>query len=195
MVSIRSYSYMYNYILRRHVTISNELVSEAAVCKVTSTPSMMGVGLPVVYNFSCTDTCSYWVLYILDSSVPLGGRCSNLPCAVETSSIDNESKVARQSLQLKISGSGMTVATNGSIMAVAQCAYSNQTFTLFRAAVMLRQIKTGAALSPSSSATLDLFPPKKVDEPTMSPTTTAPTPEDSIIIYGRLKRRHVPFKY
>ena len=115
----------------------------------------MGVGLPVVYNFSCTDTCSYWVLYILDSSVPLGGRCSNLPCVVETSSIGNESKVVRQSLQLKISGSGMTFTTNGSIMALAQCAYSYQTFTFFRAAVMLRQLQTGATISPSSPSTLE----------------------------------------
>ena len=159
---------------------------------------MMGVGLPVVYNFSCTDTCSYWVLYILDSSVPLGGLCSTLPCGIATSSIDNESKVARQSLRLKISGSGMTVTTNGSIMAVAQCAYSYQSFTLFRAAVMLRQIETGAAISPSSSASLvatTQSSPRKVDAQTISPPITLPIPEDRSVIKGLLKRQRALLKY
>ena len=203
IVSLVSYVHMYSvFFLKKYLRTFVILfeVSEAAACKVTSTPSTMGVGLPVVYNFSCTDTCSYWVLYILDSSIPLGGRCSNLPCVVETSSIDNESKVARQSLRLKISGSWMTVASNGSIMALAQCAFSYQTLTLFRAAVMLRQVKTGTAIASSSPSILEVTTqssPKEADVPTpqtisppvvddaLNSTKVRPLPEDRGYINGR----------
>ena len=123
---------------------------------------MAGAGLPTVYNFSCTATCNYWVLYVLDSSMPLGGRCSDLPCAIETSSIDNTVKIARQSLRLKMSRSWMTIASNGTLMAVAQCAYNYQSLTLFRTAVMLRQSNT-AVYSPSPTPPTTKSAPTKAD--------------------------------
>ena len=151
-----------------------------------------GTGLPTVYNFSCTATCSYWVLYLLDSSMPLSGRCSNLPCMVETSSIDNDVKIARQSLDMKMSRGWMTIASNGTLMAVAQCAYNYQ---LFRGAVMLRQSNI-ASCSP---------PPTAIDVPTSSTPTsagvyTSPTLDDAfnstsvsgfpvVARNGRFKRR------
>ena len=130
-------------------------------------------GLPTVYNFSCTATCSYWVLYLLDSSMSLSGRCSNLPCMVETSSIDNDVKIARQSLDMKMRGSWMTIASNGTLMAVAQCAYNDQgtSLTLFRGAVMLRQFNI-ASCSP---------PPTAIDVPTSSAPTTAAAATTAIV--------------
>ena len=147
-------------------------------------------GLPTAYNFSCTATCSYWVLYLLDSSMPLSGWCSNLPCMVETSSIDNDVKIARQSLDMKMSGRWMTIASNGTLMAVAQCAYNYQGLTLFRAAVMLRQ---------SNIASCSL-PPTTIGVPTQSAPTTAAVATTAIVNSnttnfsgfpgGQLKRRH-----
>ena len=164
------FSCFYIMLLMLFFFLSETTVAEAAACTVTSTPSL--TGLSVTYNFSCTGTCNYWVLYVLDSSAPLGGRCSVLPCMIETTSIDNEAKLARQSLRLKVSGSWMAVATNGSIVALAQCAYSYQTLTLFRAAVMLRQMQAGASIS-----TLCPTTPTKEDALTLQPATSPPATE------------------
>ncbi|KAL5500596.1 hypothetical protein EMCRGX_G012185 [Ephydatia muelleri] len=61
------------------VNLTDDTISQTnASCGVSSTSGQIAQN-QMVHNFSCTDPCSYWVLYILDSSMPLGGRCSSLP--------------------------------------------------------------------------------------------------------------------
>ena len=106
-----------------------------------------------LHNFSCTDPCSYWVLYILDSSMPLGGWCSSLPCTLDTTSILKDTVTVYNSLSL-VSRNWMTISTNGTLSMVAQCAYlaSYKDPLIVRQGVMLR--------STSSSQPVDCSTPQ-----------------------------------
>ena len=119
-----------------------------------------------VYNFSCTDMCSYWVLYIIDSSMPLGGRCSTLPCVLDTTSVMKDAIIVYNSLNL-VSKNWITISTNGTLTMVAQCAYlaSYKDPLVVRQGVMLRT----ATASPCGCAT-----PGSSTAPRPSPTTIVP---------------------
>ena len=92
-----------------------------AACSVSASSSSIGQH-HTLYNFSCTDTCSYWVLYILHSSVSLGGRCSNLPCMLDTTSSLKDATIVYSRLNL-VSKKWLTITTNETLALVAQCAY------------------------------------------------------------------------
>eukprot|EP00731_Ephydatia_muelleri_P011430 Em0006g324a len=120
-----------------------------------------------VHYFSCTDPCSYWVLYLLDSSMPLGGRCSSLPCTLDTTSILKDAVTVYNSLSL-VSRNRMTISTNGTLSMVAQCAYlaSYKDPLVIRQGVMLR--------STSSSQPVDCSTPQPSTVPRPSVTTSSP---------------------
>ena len=113
--------------------------SQDASCGVSTTLVSAAPQQRTVYNFSCTDMCSYWVLYVLDSSVPLGGRCSTLPCVLDTTSVMKDATTVYNSLNL-VSKNWITISTNGSLTMVAQCAYlaSYKDPLVVRQGVMLR---------------------------------------------------------
>ena len=109
-----------------------------ASCRVSSASRQIAHH-QTLYNFSCTDPCSYWVLYILDSSVPLGGRCSILPCTLDTTSILKDAIAVYNTLNL-VSRNWMTISSNGTLSMVAQCAYlaSYKDHLVVRQGVILR---------------------------------------------------------
>ena len=111
--------------------------------------------------------CSYWVLYIIDSSMPLGGRCSTLPCVLDTTSVMKDATTVYNSLNL-VSKNWITISTNGTLTMVAQCAYlaSYKNPLVVRQGVMLRT----ATASPCGCAT-----PELSTVPRPSPTTIVPT--------------------
>ena len=152
-----------------------------------------------IYNFSCTDMCSYWVLYIIDSSMPLGGRCSTLPCVLDTTSVMKDAITVYDSLNL-VSKNWITISTNGTLKMVAQCAYlaSFKDPLVVRQGVMLRI----ATASPCGCATPE---PSTVPRPspytivpdcgtttdTAQPTTTNLSPSlDSSLLPARLNVSH-----
>ncbi|KAL5500597.1 hypothetical protein EMCRGX_G012186 [Ephydatia muelleri] len=120
-----------------------------------------------LHNFSCTDPCSYWVLYILDSSMPLGGRCNSLPCTLDTTSILKDAIAVYNSLSL-VSRNWMTISTNGTLSMVVQCAYlaSYKDPLVVRQGVMLR--------STSSSQPVDCSTPQPSTVPRPSATASSP---------------------
>ena len=137
-----------------------------ASCRVSSTSGQIAQHQTVHY-FSCTDPCSYWVLYLLDSSMPLGGRCSSLPCTLDTTSILKDAVTVYNSLSL-VSRNWMTISTNGTLSMVAQCAYlaSYKDPLVVRQGVMLR--------STSSSQPVDCSTPQPSTVPRPSVTTSSP---------------------
>ena len=137
-----------------------------ASCGVSSTSGQIAQH-QTVHNFSCTDPCSYWVLYILDSSMPLGGRCSSLPCTLDTTSILKDAIAVYNSLSL-VSRNWMTISTNGTLSMVAQCAYlaSYKDPLVVRQGVMLR--------STSTSQPVDCSTPQPSTVPRPSVTAWSP---------------------
>ena len=94
----------------------------ATQCTVSTTPGEASA----IYNFSCTNLCSYWVFYILDYPVPMSGCRYTLPCKVDTVSISDQARVARSELGYKVDKSSSNGAisinvTRGNLMMVAQC--------------------------------------------------------------------------
>ncbi|KAL5500603.1 hypothetical protein EMCRGX_G012194 [Ephydatia muelleri] len=132
-------------------------------CDASCRVSRISAQHQTVHNFSCTDPCSYWVLYILDSSIPLGGRCSSLPCTLDTTSILKDAIAVYNSLSL-VSRNWMTISTNGTLSMVAQCAYlaSYKDPLVVRQGVMLR--------STSSSQPVDCSTPQPSTVPRPSST-------------------------
>ena len=133
-----------------------------------------------LYNFSCTEPCSYWVLYLLDSSVPLGGRCSRLPCTLDTTSILKDAIAVYKSLNL-VFRNWMTISSNGTLVMVAQCAYlaSYKVPLVIRQGVMLRSESssvdcstTQPSIVPTPSSTVSSASLAS-DNPSTTFTTTA----------------------
>ena len=137
-----------------------------ASCRVSSTTEQITQHL-TLYNFSCTDPYSYWVLYILDSSMPLCGGCSSLPCTLDTTSILKDAIAVNNSLSL-VFRNWMTISTNGTLSMVAQCAYlaSYKDPLIVRQGVMLR--------STSSSQPVDCSTPQTSTVPRPSVTASSP---------------------
>ena len=97
--------------------------------------------------------------------MPLGGRCSSLPCTLDTTSILKDAIAVYNSLSL-VFRNWMTISTNGMLSMVAQCAYlaSYKDPLVVRQGVMLR--------STSSSQPVDCSTPQPSTVP--RPSSTVP---------------------
>ena len=97
--------------------------------------------------------------------MPLGGRCSSLPCTLDTTSILKDAIAVYNSLSL-VFRNWMTISTNGTLSMVAQCAYlaSYKDPLVVRQGVMLR--------SASSSQPVDCSTPQPSTVP--RPSSTVP---------------------
>ena len=105
-----------------------------------------------VYNFSCAQSCSRWVLYLLDYATPLQGCGYKLPCVVDSKSVQKNSTTARKELDLKAGNGGLSItAKTGKLMLVAHCIGADG--TLYANGVMVRVGKARACTNAMRACT------------------------------------------